>query len=184
MSHSTVSTITHFASKSDFYANLLREARSLVDAETDYIANTANIASLVHHEINRSQLPHNRVNWTGFYFLRHSKQLVLGPFQGNPACIRINVGRGVCGSCVAKRHTILVEDVHKFPGHISCDSASQSEIVIPLIINPSDTSQEGVLVGVFDLDSSVLNGFDEEDKIGLESIAAVIVKACDWSSLF
>jgi GAF domain-containing protein len=123
--------------------------RALLDGERDWIANTANFAAFVFHA-----LP--RLNWAGFYFLQDDV-LVLGPFQGRPACVRIPVGRGVCGSAIARRATILVPDVHAFPGHIACDTASRSELVVPVW-------RDGALVGVFDLDSPDLQRFSAADQ--------------------
>jgi L-methionine (R)-S-oxide reductase len=151
------------ASKAELYASLLGQARSIFEGERDPIANAANLAALIFH-----RLP--QLNWAGFYFLR-GDELVLGPFQGKPACIRIPVGKGVCGTAVARRSTVLVPDVHEFPGHIACDSASRSEVVVPLL------SADRVL-GVLDLDSPELARFDAEDQAGLETLAQLYVEAC------
>jgi L-methionine (R)-S-oxide reductase len=151
------------ASKAELYASLLGQARSIFEGERDPIANAANLAALIFH-----RLP--QLNWAGFYFLR-GDELVLGPFQGKPACIRIPVGKGVCGTAVARRSTVLVPDVHEFPGHIACDSASRSEVVVPLL------SADRVL-GVLDLDSPELARFDAEDQAGLEALAQLYVEAC------
>jgi L-methionine (R)-S-oxide reductase len=148
-------------SKRQLYEALAKELRSLLEGEGDEIANAANTAALLYHA-----LP--AINWVGFYFLRGG-QLVVGPFQGKPACTRLTLGRGVCGTAAAERKTIVVPDVHQFPGHVACDSASASEIVIPMLAG-------GHLVGVFDVDSPVTGRFDEEDRIGLESIVAVFVE--------
>jgi L-methionine (R)-S-oxide reductase len=111
------------------------------------------------------------LNWAGFYVLR-GEELVLGPFQGKPACVRIPVGRGVCGTAVAERRSIIVPDVHAFPGHIACDSASRSELVVPLI-------QGEAITGVLDLDSPVPGRFDDEDRLGCETLAAILVRTSD-----
>ncbi|KAL6046560.1 GAF domain-containing protein [Balamuthia mandrillaris] len=161
----------------EFYRDLYREAESLVSGEDDLIANTANIASLVYHALNERQS--NTTNWVGFYFVRSSEtkgeELVLGPFQGKVACIRIAKGKGVCGMCWNTKQGIVVPDVHKFEGHIACDSASESEIVLP-IIDPST----GEVKGVFDIDSPHKNTFTEEDRDGLQPFADLIAKACRW----
>ncbi len=143
-------------SKTEQYAQLLGQARALFAAEPDRIANAANLAALVYHA-----LPD--LNWTGFYFF-DGTELVVGPFQGLPACVRIPLDKGVCGAAATTRTTQRVADVDVFPGHIACDSASRSEVVVPLYLG--DT-----LVGVFDIDSPIPDRFDSEDQAGLESIA-------------
>ena len=146
--------------KSQQYAQLLEQARGLMHGESDRTANAANLSSLVYHS-----LPD--LNWVGFYFF-DGTELVVGPFQGHPACIRIALGRGVCGTAAATRQTQRVPDVDAFPGHIPCDSASRSELVVPLY-------RGGTLVGVFDLDSPVLDRFDETDQRGLEAVAQAFI---------
>jgi L-methionine (R)-S-oxide reductase len=146
--------------KSQQYAQLLEQARGLMHGEADRTANAANLSSLVFHS-----LPD--LNWVGFYFF-DGTELVVGPFQGHPACVRIALGRGVCGTAAATRQTQRVPDVDAFPGHIPCDSASRSELVVPLY--RGDT-----LVGVFDLDSPVLDRFDETDQRGLEAVAQAFI---------
>ena len=153
---------TETASKAELYANLQSQLRSLLDGERDFIANAANFASLLYHS-----LPD--LNWTGFYLLK-SRELVLGPFQGKPACVRIAIGKGVCGTAAEQQQTILVDNVHEFPGHIACDSASNSEIVVPLIKHER-------LIGVLDLDSPSLARFDIEDARGLNELAEILVQA-------
>jgi len=155
-------TSTLTGSKPEQYGQLLAQARALVHGERDRIANAATLSALVYHA-----LPH--LNWVGFYFF-DGKELVVGPFQGLPACVRIPLDKGVCGAAASQRVTQRIEDVDAFPGHIACDSASRSELVVPLIHN-------GELVGVFDLDSPSLARFDAEDQAGLEAIAAVFVEA-------
>ncbi len=155
-------TSTLTGSKPEQYGQLLAQARALVHGERDRIANAANLSALVYHA-----LPH--LNWVGFYFF-DGKELVVGPFQGLPACVRIPLDKGVCGAAASQRVTQRIEDVDAFPGHIACDSASRSELVVPLVHN-------GDLVGVFDLDSPLLARFDAEDQAGLEAIAAVFVEA-------
>ena len=149
--------------KSEFYRELASQLTSLLEGESDPIANAANTAALLF------QMMAN-INWAGFYFLRDGKELVLGPFQGLPACVRIPVGRGVCGTAVEQKHSILVEDVHAFAGHIACDAASRSELVVPLI-------GKGRILGVLDLDSPAVGRFDAEDQAGVEQIASIYVAA-------
>ena len=149
--------------KSEFYRELASQLSSLLEGESDPIANAANTAALLF------QMMAN-INWAGFYFLRDGKELVLGPFQGLPACVRIPVGRGVCGTAVEQKHSILVEDVHAFAGHIACDAASRSELVVPLI-------GKGRILGVLDLDSPAVGRFDAEDQAGVERIASIYVAA-------
>ncbi len=146
--------------KNEFYKELLTQAKGLMSGESDLIANMANLSALM---FNRME----KVNWAGFYLYKED-QLVLGPFQGQPACIRIPVGRGVCGTAAQSLQTQLVEDVHAFEGHIACDAASNSEIVIPLVLN-------GNLLGVLDIDSPEYSRFDEEDKAGLEALAEALL---------
>ncbi len=147
--------------KTELYEQLATDVISLLDQETDWIANAANVSALLYHA-----LP--EVNWAGFYFMRNG-ELVVGPFQGKPACVRIAVGRGVCGTAAQNRQTVVVRNVHEFPGHIACDSASNSEIVIPLIIHD-------VLIGVLDIDSPVESRFDDEDQRGLERILQIFLE--------
>ena len=156
----TASTLS--GSKPEQYAQLLDQARALLHDERDRIANAANLSALVYHA-----LP--ELNWAGFYFF-DGTELVVGPFQGLPACVRIPLDRGVCGAAARTRTTQRVEDVHAFPGHIACDSASRSELVVPLV-------KDGALLGVFDLDSPVPARFDVEDQRGLEAIASAFVES-------
>ena len=146
--------------KAEQYAQLLEQARGLMHGESDRTANAANLSSLVFHS-----LPD--LNWVGFYFF-DGTELVVGPFQGHPACVRIALGRGVCGTAAASRQTQRVPDVDAFPGHIPCDSASRSELVVPLYRGET-------LVGVFDLDSPILDRFDETDQRGLEALAQAFI---------
>ena len=146
--------------KPALYSQINRQLAALLDGESDLIANTANAAALLYH-----LLPD--INWVGFYFSK-GDELVLGPFQGKPACSRIHTGKGVCGTAAAKQQTVIVPDVTRFDGHIVCDAASRSEIVVPLI-------NWGKLVGVLDVDSPTPNRFDEDDAEGLEVIAAVLL---------
>jgi L-methionine (R)-S-oxide reductase len=146
--------------KPELYRDLAEQLRALLAKEPDRIANAANMAALIYHG-----LPD--LNWAGFYF-RQGVELVLGPFQGKPACVRIPLGRGVCGAAAARAATVLVPDVHDFPGHIACDAASRSELVVPLI-------EAGEVLGVLDLDSPLLGRFDEADREGCERLVALFV---------
>ena len=149
-----------FRNKPADYARLAQELAALLAGERDLIANTANTAALIF-----GALPD--VNWAGCYFLKDG-ELVVGPFQGKPACVRIALGRGVCGTAAAQKRTLIVPDVHEFPGHIACDAASRSEIVVPLLAG-------GQLLGVLDIDSPRVGRFDEADARGLEALAALLV---------
>jgi GAF domain-containing protein len=146
--------------KTRLYDELAEQLTALLAGESDLVANAANMAALIYHG-----LP--ELNWTGFYFARGSG-LVLGPFQGRPACVRIAWGSGVCGTAAARGAAVVVPDVHEFPGHIACDAASRSELVVPLVAS-------GRVVGVLDLDSPVLGRFDEADRAGVECLAAILV---------
>lgn len=147
-------------SKADQYQNLIQQARGLLQGETDRVANAANLSALVFHA-----LPD--LNWVGFYFY-DGQELVVGPFQGKPACVRIALDRGVCGTAATSRQTQRVADVELFEGHIPCDSASRSELVVPLY-------QGDQLIGVFDLDSPLPDRFDAEDQRGLEALSAIFL---------
>ena len=147
------------------YDDLNSQLYGLLEGERDLIANAANTAALIFHT-----LP--EVNWAGFYFL-HGDELVLGPFQGRPACVRIAVGKGVCGAAARCRRTVLVEDVHRFPGHIACDTASNSEIVVPIIVGDR-------LIGLLDVDSPSVGRFDAEDQAGLEKLVEVFIASTDF----
>jgi L-methionine (R)-S-oxide reductase len=153
------------ASKPDLYRDLAGQLAALLAGEADRIANAANMAALIYHG-----LPD--LNWVGFYF-RQGADLVLGPFQGKPACVRIPVGRGVCGTAAARGATVLVADVNDFPGHIACDPASRSELVVPLI--PGFAGMTGEVLGVLDLDSPLPARFDERDREGCERLVALFV---------
>jgi L-methionine (R)-S-oxide reductase len=155
-------TVPTTANKTELYQELRSQLTSLLRGEPDAIANAANTAALLYHAM-------PDVNWVGFYFLKRS-DLVLGPFQGKPACVRIPTGQGVCGTAAERRESVLVPDVHAFPGHIACDAASRSELVVPLVKN-------GALLGVLDLDSPLSGRFDEADRAGCESLAAIYLEA-------
>jgi L-methionine (R)-S-oxide reductase len=153
---------THTSSKADLYDQLAAQLSSLLAGERDLIANAANFSSLIFHA-----LPD--LNWAGFYIAKND-ELVLGPFQGKPACVRIRIGQGVCGAGAARCETVIVPNVHEFPGHIACDSASNSEIVVPLL-------KSGKLLGVLDLDSPVAARFDAEDARGLEKLVRILLSS-------
>ncbi|MGQ9806627.1 MAG: GAF domain-containing protein [Chlorobiales bacterium] len=151
-------------SKTDFYKSLTTQLYHLLEGERDFLANTANFSALLFNTM-------PDVNWAGFYFYKGGG-LVLGPFQGKPACVRIALGKGVCGTAAEKMKTVVVKNVHEFPGHIACDSASNSEIVAPLI-------KQGRLIGVLDIDSPQLARFDDEDKAGLENLVELLLSSSD-----
>lgn len=153
--------------KEEKYNLVIKQLRALLEDETHPIANLSNASALLNQFL-------DRINWVGFYLLK-GDELVLGPFQGLPACVRIPVGKGVCGTAVAKKETIVVPDVHQFPGHITCDPASESEIVIPLI-------KDGKVLGVLDIDSPIKSRFDEIDAKKLEEFAAVLVQSITWDA--
>lgn len=152
-------------SKGEFYAQLHGQLRALLTGERDWLANFANASSLIFHS-----LPD--LNWAGFYLLKGG-ELVLGPFQGKVACVRIAIGRGVCGGAMAQGRSLVVPDVHEFPGHIACDSASRAELVVPLRV-------AGELIGVLDLDSPLPGRFDENDRVGCERLMEALLEASDF----
>ena len=155
-------------SKQDLYREIGVQLQGLFSGERNGLANAANMCALLYQ-----MLPD--VNWVGYYFLQDG-ELVLGPFQGKVACVRIALGRGVCGTAAANREILLVPDVNEFPGHIACDAASRSEIVLPLV-------QNGRLLGVLDLDSPSLARFDQQDRAGLAAAAELLLKSSDLSRL-
>lgn len=148
----------------DGYKLLAAQLESLLADERDFIANAAQFSAFLYTQL-------DDLNWAGFY-LNRNEELVLGPFQGQIACVRIPFGKGVCGAAAQSRETQRVLDVHEFPGHIACDSASNSELVVPLV-------KEGRLIGVLDLDSPSLARFSEADQVGIEALAAIFLKATD-----
>ncbi|HEX4506618.1 MAG TPA: GAF domain-containing protein [Alphaproteobacteria bacterium] len=150
--------------KTEFYQDLAAQLTGLIGDERDRIANAANMSAFLFMCV-------PDLNWAGFYFLGNGG-LIVGPFQGKPACVRIAVGDGVCGTAVKERRTILVENVHEFPGHIACDAGSESELVVPLV-------KDGEIIGVLDLDSPRLARFDAEDQAGMERLARIFVEASD-----
>lgn len=152
--------------KSEIYAELALQARGIFEGERDWLANAANLTALIFNGL-------EDVNWAGFYLFRDD-ELVLGPFQGRPACVRIALSKGVCGTAAVQRKTLVVEDVEKFPGHIACDTASRSELVVPLIAR-------GKLIGVLDIDAPIAARFDDEDRRGIEKLAALWIAASDFA---
>lgn len=154
--------------KPELYRGVTASVAALLEGEPDPVANLANASALLSGAL-------DRINWCGFYLLR-AGELVLGPFQGKPACVRIALGKGVCGTAAARREVLVVPDVHAFPGHIACDEASRSEIVVPIVV-------EGALVGVLDVDAPETNRFDDEDRAGLEAFVAALVPGIRWGKL-
>jgi L-methionine (R)-S-oxide reductase len=154
--------------KPELYRDVAASLEALLHGEADALANLANASALLTQAL-------DRINWCGFYLLR-GEELVLGPFQGKTACVRIAVGRGVCGTAAARHETLVVPDVHVFPGHIACDADSRSEIVVPIL-------EDGRLRGVLDVDSPEVARFDEEDRVGLEGLVRRLVPLVDWRSL-
>ena len=148
-------------SRQENYELVKKQLQALLHGEKNQIANLSNTSALLNQFL-------DRINWVGFYLMDENNELVLGPFQGLPACVRIPLGKGVCGTSAKNKETIRVEDVHQFPGHIACDAASNSEIVIPLM-------KDGKLLGVLDIDSPEKNRFDELDQVQLEEITAILV---------
>ena len=151
--------------KQELYELLALQLGGLLEGERELIPNLANMSALIYGAL-------KDLNWAGFYLMKNG-ELLLGPFQGKPACIHIPVGRGVCGTAAQTVETQLVYDVHQFPGHIACDAASNSEIVIPLV-------KDGKVLGVLDIDSPLRGRFDLQDQSGLEGLCALLVNACDW----
>ncbi|GKZ18282.1 hypothetical protein AbraIFM66951_000840 [Aspergillus brasiliensis] len=180
-------------SKSEVYTQVLEQAQGLVYGQRNWVSNFSNVASLLWHAYAALPAPSSAVNWAGFY-IRQDKfpvlgatpaasedssndnkkpVLLLGPFQGRPACQEIRFGRGVCGTAAEKRETVVVPDVLNFPGHIACDASSRSEIVVPIL-------SKGETVAIIDIDCAEPDGFDDEDKKYLEELAALLAESCDW----
>ena len=173
MAHQPLHPVIDFSDKANGYRELERTLAALLAGERDLIANLANAAALLYHS-----LP--ELNWAGFYLLRREgerEELVLGPFQGKTACVRIAIGRGVCGTAAATRRTQRVHDVHAFPGHIACDSASNAEIVVPMIFEKGARCDE--LLGVLDLDSPKIGRFDATDQAGLEAFVRTLLDSLE-----
>ncbi|KAK3945985.1 GAF domain-like protein [Diplogelasinospora grovesii] len=182
MVHADASTFASNISKEEAYEQVLMQAEGLFDGQRNWVCNLSNAASLLWHAYKSLPEPSNQVNWAGFYTLDplsppppNPPQLILGPFQGKVACQTIPFSRGVCGAAAATAATQLIPDVDAFPGHIACDGASRSEIVVP-ILTP-DTKK---VVAIIDVDCAVVNGFDETDRKYLEQLAELIGKSCDW----
>ncbi|OJJ33758.1 hypothetical protein ASPWEDRAFT_41625 [Aspergillus wentii DTO 134E9] len=186
MPHADSSYFQPGLSKTEVYTQVLEQAQGLVYGQRNWVSNFSNVASLLWHAYAALPSPSSSVNWAGFY-IRDDKFptlspsptppkkdiLVLGPFQGKPACQQIKFGKGVCGTAAEKRETVLVADVLSFPGHIACDADSRSEIVVPILAN-------GETVAIIDVDCAEPSGFDDEDKKHLEALAALLSESCDW----
>ncbi|KAB8072761.1 GAF domain nucleotide-binding protein [Aspergillus leporis] len=186
MPHADSSYFGPNASKSEIYTQVLEQAQGLVYGQRNWVSNFSNVASLLWHAYAALPAPSSAVNWAGFY-IRADKfpalsasptnpatdVLVLGPFQGRPACQEIRFGRGVCGTAAQKGETVVVPDVHAFPGHIACDASSRSEIVVPILSG-------GETVAIIDVDCTEPEGFDELDRKYLEELAKLLAEACDW----
>ncbi len=157
------------SNQKEMYTLLKKQMEAVLEGEHHVIPNLANASALLNEAL-------SDINWVGFYLL-HQNELLLGPFQGRLACVHIAVGKGVCGTAVSKDEVQLVRDVHQFPGHIACDSASNSEVVVPL-------HWQGKIIGVLDIDSPILNRFDETDACELEQLAKIIERSCDWDELY
>ncbi|MDF2631739.1 MAG: hypothetical protein K0Q85_335 [Caproiciproducens sp.] len=153
----------------EIYMLLKKQMEAVLEGERHVIPNLANASALLNEAL-------SDINWVGFYLL-HQNELLLGPFQGRLACVHVAVGKGVCGTAFSKDEVQLVRDVHQFPGHIACDSTSNSEVVVPL-------HWQGKIIGVLDIDSPILNRFDETDAHELEQLAKIIERSCDWDELY
>jgi len=161
--------IPEFKSKSELYRYMNMRLVGILSAETDWLANLCNAAALMNQLM-------DGINWVGFYLTKNNDELILGPFQGKPACVHLHYGKGVCGTAAQMKEIQLVPDVHAFEGHVACDADSRSEIVLPLII-------EDEVMGVLDIDSPVLNRFDEEDREGLKKVAKTLVEYLNWKAV-
>ncbi|RAL14318.1 GAF domain-containing protein [Aspergillus homomorphus CBS 101889] len=186
MPHADSSYFGPNASKDEVYAQVVDQARGLVYGQRNWVYNFSNIASLLWHAYAALPSPSSSVNWAGFYIRSDKfpisapsnnettpKKLLLGPFQGRPACQEIRFGKGVCGTAAEKRETVVVPDVHEFPGHIACDASSRSEIVVPVLVG-------GETIAIIDVDCTEPNGFDEVDRKYLEVLAGLLAECCDW----
>ena len=160
------SPLSYTGTREENYELVVSQLKSLIEGERNHIANLSNASALLNLFL-------EEINWVGFYLIDQNNELVLGPFQGLPACVRIPLGRGVCGTAVERRETIVVPDVHAFPGHIACDAASRSEIVVPMIVNNK-------VVGVLDIDSPVVERFDEIDQNYLEQFVETLLRNSDF----
>ncbi|EGD94633.1 hypothetical protein TESG_02142 [Trichophyton tonsurans CBS 112818] len=185
MPHADSSYFPAGSSKEDIYKQVVQQTKGLIEGQRHWFSNTANVASLLWHAYASLPAPSSSVNWAGFYIRedkfpssvpessRSKTKLLLGPFQGKPACQWINFGKGVCGTAAEKKETVIVPDVLNWEGHIACDADSRSEIVVPILVN-------GETVAIIDIDCAEPSGFDEVDKKGLEELAAVLMESCDW----
>jgi GAF domain-containing protein len=153
--------------KKELYNLLTSQMQALIEQDLPLVTNLSNASALINESL-------ERINWAGFYLIKDN-YLVLGPFQGKVACVKIPLGKGVCGTAASNTKTQLVEDVHEFPGHIACDSASNSEIVVPIKVN-------GQVIGVLDIDSPELSRFDVQDQEGLEAVVRILEEQCNWSN--
>jgi L-methionine (R)-S-oxide reductase len=158
-----------FESKKDLYRFMNTKLVGMLSAESDWLANLCNASALMN-------LLLDDINWVGFYLSKGDNELILGPFQGKPACVHLYYGKGVCGNAAQSKEVQLVPDVHEYPGHVACDADSQSEIVLPIMI-------ENRVVGVLDIDSPILNRFDNEDQTGLEKIVETLVQYINWQEV-
>ncbi|TQV84425.1 GAF domain-containing protein [Aliikangiella coralliicola] len=154
-------------SKEQFYQSLSEQLTALLEGETNWLTNLSQFSAFLNMQL-------EDINWVGFYLSQPDSDLLLGPFQGNVACVRIPLGKGVCGTAAQKQKTLVVEDVDQFDGHIACDARSRSEVVCPLVI-------DGKLWGVLDIDSPSLNRFDQQDADGLENLMKILIDATEWS---
>ncbi|KAH8687896.1 GAF domain-like protein [Tricladium varicosporioides] len=178
MVHADASTFKSGITKEEAYKQVLEQAEALFDGQKNWVCNLANTASLLWHAYHSLSSPSNEVNWAGFYTVDPKKptQLILAPFHGQVACQTISHSppRGVCGAAAATKSTQLIYNVEDFPGHIACDSASKSEIVVPIL------DRDGTLRGVLDIDCAVIGGFDEIDQLYLEKLGKLVGETCDW----
>ncbi|KAG2228023.1 hypothetical protein INT45_012047 [Circinella minor] len=163
--------------KGSFYNELLEETQAIVEGQKNWVTNLANASAVIYHGLRSLQhFQEKPINWAGFYIIdkNDSNKLILGPFQGKVACTEIALGKGVCGTAAQLMQTQVIKDVHAFPGHIACDSASNSEIVVPMVL-------DGHVIGVLDIDCEKVEGFSEEDRVGLEAIVEVLIKSSEWN---
>ncbi|KAG9244764.1 GAF domain-like protein [Calycina marina] len=175
MVHADSSNFASGISKEGAYKHVLEQAEALFQGQTNWVCNLANTSSLLWHAFHSLPSPSSDVNWAGFYTIdpKKANQLILGPFHGKVACETIAFSRGVCGAAARDGSTKLVQNVRAFPGHIACDGASMSEIVVPIIV-------DGEVKAIIDVDCAVKSGFDEVDQLWLEKLAALLAESCEW----
>ncbi|KAF2181989.1 GAF domain-like protein [Zopfia rhizophila CBS 207.26] len=175
MVHAEASTFAEGLTKCEVYMQVFEQAKALFVGQRNWTSNLSNFTSLLYHALHSLPSPSSATNWCGFYVVdpKNPNQLILGPFQGHVACQTIAFGKGVCGTAAQTKTTQLVEDVTKFPGHIACDVASKSEIVVPVV-------QSGKLVAIIDIDCAKLSGFSLEDQVALETLAELLAISCDF----